>query len=298
MPCNLPDQVHRCQPFQLRTGLPVIIVAGVITRERSTPMIFHSLWLSGALLIGVPTLLAMVVPILVRRRISFERLKRNNEVAGFMFATVGVLYAVLLAFAVIVVWEKSAEAEKAVAEEAGAAATLYRLADGIGGVSVAVVREALTHYIRSAVDEDWPAMERRGLSHATTRALDGLYAAVLTFTPNDARGTALLEASLRQLDAVTEARRKRTIMANGAVPGVLWFVLVGGAVLTVGFTLFFGTESLRVQAVTTGILGFLIFAGLLVIVTFDEPFSGPVMVHPEALLAVLEELGPSVPPPP
>jgi len=61
------------------------------------------LWLSGTLLLGVATLIAMASPVLVRRRVSLDRLRVNNEVAGFKFATVGVLYAVLLAFAVIVV---------------------------------------------------------------------------------------------------------------------------------------------------------------------------------------------------
>jgi hypothetical protein len=88
------------------------------------------LWLSGTLLLGVAILLAMASPVLVRRRVSLDRLRVSNEVAGFRFATVGVLYAVLLASAVIVVWEKFSEAEDAVAQEAGAAATLYRLADG------------------------------------------------------------------------------------------------------------------------------------------------------------------------
>jgi Na+/proline symporter len=86
------------------------------------------LWLSGALVIGVATLLAMAAPIFVRRRVPSERLRINNEVAGFTFATIGVLYAVLLAFAVIIVWEKFSVAENATAQEAGAAATLYRLA--------------------------------------------------------------------------------------------------------------------------------------------------------------------------
>ena len=94
------------------------------------------LWLSAALLIGATTLLAMAAPVLVRRRVKTERLRINNEVAGFTFATVGVLYAVLLAFAVIVVWEKFNEAEHAAAEEAGAAAKLYRLANGIGAIPV------------------------------------------------------------------------------------------------------------------------------------------------------------------
>jgi hypothetical protein len=84
------------------------------------------LWLSGIILVGMTMLVAMSGPPLIRRRIQLDRLRVNNEVAGFKFATVWVLYAELLAFAVIVMWEKFAEAERTVAKEAGAVATRYR----------------------------------------------------------------------------------------------------------------------------------------------------------------------------
>jgi hypothetical protein len=40
-----------------------------------------------------------------RQRWRADRLKLNNEVAGFKFSVIGVLYVVLLAFVVIAVWE-------------------------------------------------------------------------------------------------------------------------------------------------------------------------------------------------
>jgi hypothetical protein len=85
------------------------------------------LWLSAVILIVPTTLLAMAGPVIVRRYVEVDQLRTNNEVAGFKFATVGVLYAVLLAFAVVVVWEKFNQAESEVAKEAGAAATVFRL---------------------------------------------------------------------------------------------------------------------------------------------------------------------------
>ncbi len=251
------------------------------------------LWPLGILLVGSATVLAMAGPVLVlvRRHVDLKRLSVNNEVAGFKFATVRVLDAVLLAFAVIIVWEKFSDAERAVAQEAGAAATLYRLADGIGGEPGAALRSSLTHYVRSAVTKDWPAMERGEARRAVTRTLDAAYVALLTFAPNDGRGTALLAEALHQLDLVTQARRARLVMTAGSVPGVVWFVLIGGAVLTIGFTPFFGTENLRVQAIMTGVLSFLIFSGLLVIIAIDHPFAGSVKVGPEALAAMLEDFG-------
>ena len=106
----------------------------------------------------------------------------------------------------------------------------------------------------------------------------------------------MLTETLRQLDAVTQARRARLVVATGVVPGIVWFVLFGGAIVTVGFTFFFATDNLRAQAVMTGALTALIFSGLLVIVVIDRPFAGTVKVSPEALSAALHDFGSHAPP--
>jgi hypothetical protein len=87
------------------------------------------------------------------------------------------------------------------------------------------------------------------------------------------------------------ARRDRLVTAAGTVPGVVWLVLFAGAVLTISFTFFFGTQNVVVQTLMTGMLSRLIFAGLFVIVAIDRPFAGSVKVQPEALHAVLNEFG-------
>ena len=114
------------------------------------------LWASTVLLVLLPTAVAMCGPVLVRRQVDLARLTTNNEIAGFKFATVGVIYAVLLAFAVIAVWEKFSEAEEMVTKEAGAAATLYRLAAG-SEPEAAGAKAALNNYLKLAIDRDWPA---------------------------------------------------------------------------------------------------------------------------------------------
>ena len=112
----------------------------------------------------------MSAQVLIRKRVGVERLVKNNEIAGFKFATVGVIYAVLLAFTVIVVWEKYSDAESAVAEEAGATAALFRYADGKEPEALAV-RTALTNYLKAAIEDEWPAMAREAESPSSPRAL-------------------------------------------------------------------------------------------------------------------------------
>lgn len=251
----------------------------------------HPLWLSGAILIGLGTVLSMLGPVVVRRYIALERLTANNEIAGFKYAVLGVLYAVLLAFAIIVVWEKFSNAEASVVQEAGAATTIYRLSQGMGEKPATEIRAAVTTYIEAAIAYDWPAMNRgiRVPDSPARKALDAIYAALLKSDNVQGVASPVMSEILYQLDQITQARRARLIAADGAVPGVIWFVLFVGAVITIIFTFFFGTSNLRAQVIMTGLLAAVIFSELLTIIAIDWPFTGPVRVEPAALEYVLAD---------
>jgi Protein of unknown function (DUF4239) len=246
------------------------------------------LWLLIAVIVAIPTILAMGAQVLIHNRVGVAHLAKNNEIAGFKFATVGVIYAVLLAFTVIVVWEKFNDAQSAVADEAGATASLFRYAQGKEPEATAL-RTALTTYLKTAIEDDWPAMAREAESPATVHALDSVYTAAITLNRGGSRGTADMEEVFRQLDNVTAARRIRLHLATGLVPNVIWIVLFLGALLTVGFTLFFGSENLLAQVSMTGVLSVLVTMGLVVIISIDHPFTGPVYIHPDALALVLSD---------
>jgi hypothetical protein len=245
-------------------------------------------WLLVVLLVVFPTIVAIGAQVLVRRWVGVERLVKNNEIAGFKFATVGVIYAVLVAFTVIVVWEKFSDAETAVAQEAGATAALFRFAAGKEPEAL-VLRKALANYLRLAIDQDWPAMAGEGESRQVTRALNEVYEAAMALNRTETRDTADMSEVFRQLDNVTTARRIRLHLAEGLVPNIIWITLFGGAILTVGFTLFFGSENLLAQVSMTCVLSILVTMGLVVIVATDHPFTGRVHITPDSLEAVLAD---------
>ncbi len=249
-----------------------------------------SLWSAMLLLVVLPTLMTIGLSLLLRSWIGHQNLATNNEIAGFKFAVVGVIFAVLLAFATVVVWEKFSDAEVAVVDEAGASATLYRLAAG-QDADMTATRVALTNYLKLVVDKDWPAMAKGGESPEVTKALDDLYAAALAVTHDENRHPALAGEIFQQLDTITHARRDRLHLAAGIVPGIIWVVLYGGAILTVAFTFFFGTKNWGAQQLMTGILSVLVFMGLLVIVEIDHPFTGPTNVESAPLETVFKDFG-------
>jgi predicted membrane chloride channel (bestrophin family) len=87
------------------------------------------MWFWGILLIGGTVILSVAGSLLVRRFIPVEALERHNEVAGFIYAVIGVVYAVLLGFAAITVWERYDKAQAGVEQEANDLADLYRDAE-------------------------------------------------------------------------------------------------------------------------------------------------------------------------
>ena len=246
------------------------------------------LWVLIVLIVGLPTAAAMIAQVVIHARVGVPRLAKNNEIAGFKFATIGVIYAVLLAFAVIVVWEKFSEAQNAVAQEGAGAAALFRYAEGNEPEAYAL-KAALIKYLRSSIAQEWPKMEEESESHDVTASLSEVYRAAMALNRSGARTYADMTEVFAQFDNVTTARRIRLHLAIGLVPNVIWIVLFAGGFLTIGFTLFFGSENLPAQVAITGALSVLVTMGLVVIVSIDHPFTGPIHIRPHPLEAVLAE---------
>jgi hypothetical protein len=76
------------------------------------------LWLTVIIVVAVAELYSVGLMLLCRLTWGRDRLSLNNEVAGFKFSVIGVLYAVLLGFVVIAVWEDYRNTETAVRNEA------------------------------------------------------------------------------------------------------------------------------------------------------------------------------------
>src|SRR5689334_5238703 len=192
-------------------------------------LIDNALWIAGFVLLVPTTIFAIAGPLIVRRYVSLQRLRSNNEVAGFKFATVGVIYAVLLAFAILVVWERFNQADIDVANEASSAATVFRLTQGLEPEHGAAIRKATTEYLKAAITKDWPAMEREESSPEVTQALSAIYAAVLKFHAFNTNEALVVADILRKVDQISEKRRERLVAATGFVPGIIWAVLFTGA---------------------------------------------------------------------
>src|SRR5215216_1883095 len=85
----------------------------------------------GALVVCGACIAAVIGLALVQRLVPVETRKDHNDVAGFIYAVLGVIYAVLLALVVIAAWEDFGRARDTVESEANALAEIAWLAHGL-----------------------------------------------------------------------------------------------------------------------------------------------------------------------
>jgi len=152
------------------------------------------LWELILLVVIIPTAVAVGLQIVVRKWVGFERLELNNEVAGFMFAAIGVVYAVLLAFVVIAVWEKFSEGQTSVARESAAASALFHYAEGTEP-EAAKLHDRVVDYLKLTIEKDWPAMAAETEDRDTSHALDALYRAAMALNRTGTRSTPTCQKS-------------------------------------------------------------------------------------------------------
>src|ERR687893_996521 len=188
----------------------------------------------GVLVVGGVCLVALAGFELVQRLVPTSARQQHNDVAGFIYAALGVIYAVLLALVVIAVWEEYGAASDTVEREANAAADIFWLADGLPEPRGAHVQELVRSYAEEVVYREWPVMEQgraplmtqeRGTPAGWT-IIDDIRQNIQNFEPRTKAEEQLYAEGLDQIDALADARRMRLVAAEEGVPGVLWAVLI------------------------------------------------------------------------
>jgi hypothetical protein len=111
-----------------------------------------------------------------------------------------------------------------------------------------------------------------------------------SFSPSNPRGLAALQSAMSAVQRLVDARRSRLIESVPAVPSVLWFALVVGALAMVFFCYIFGVENRPAQLMMTAILVGLIGILFVVIGAFSTPFAGSVRISPDGWLYLQQRL--------
>ena len=221
--------------------------------------------------------------VLVRRLTSLSVRQEHNDVAGFIYAVVGISYAVLLAFLVIAVWERFEAARDAADQEGNELAGIYWLANTFPDSKRRQVQELARSYAQVVIDEEWPMMADAQASPRAGTLMDQLRESIQSSEVNTPAEQVLYDQGLTRVHQLAGARRLRLLDANTYVPTILWVILISGGVITVCFTYLFGLEKTWPHVLMVGALAVIVASALFTIYTLEYPFAGEARVTPDAL---------------
>ena len=249
----------------------------------------------GILVVGGACLAALVGLSVVQRLVPVTIRKEHNDVAGFIYAVLGVIYAVLLALVVIAVWEEFGRARVTVEGEANALAEIFWLAHRLPESEGRELQELSRSYAEEVVEEEWPLMAqgRTPLMEDTGEVthgwvlIDDIRATLQEVEPRTVAGQELYAEGLDQVQRLADARRTRLVAAEESLPAVLWVVLVVGGMVVVGFAYLFGLENTWAHRLMVVSLAGVIALVLFTIGVLDQPFSGGAPIDPGAFELVL-----------
>ncbi|MFJ5775597.1 DUF4239 domain-containing protein [Streptomyces sp. NPDC093094] len=237
---------------------------------------------------------AVVVAItLLRNRAARddEDPSETPDVIEYMTMWIGVVYAIVLGLAIAGVWEARSGAQEQVRAEAQA---LHEVSERVRVYPPDVrdrIREDVNAYVGHVVTAEWKHMaDHDEVSERGEELLARIRQDVTDYEPRNDFEAQAYQPLVDQVAAADQARSSRATSIGATMPGVVWFGLLAGAVITIGMVLALQIRRTPRELVLAGLFSALIAFLLFLIWDFDAPYSRGITASAEPFLHLFPHL--------
>ena len=246
-----------------------------------------ALWM--ALIVFVATyLIAGGVYLIVTRLTLTEWARAFKAVSPGMLPPLGILFALLVGFIAVEVWNNFDKAKAAVATEASALRAVMLLAGTFPQEQKARIDSLINRHIEIAVNQEWPEMahHRATLSPLPT-ALIGVLHDALAMKPTDQSERSAQPEMVRALHTALDARRQRIVISESAVGAVKWVGILLQGLCTLIAIAMVHSDNRRACAMTLMLFATGIALSVMLIAAYSHPFMGENSIRPDLLKQVI-----------
>ncbi|MFI9155117.1 DUF4239 domain-containing protein [Streptomyces sp. NPDC053367] len=220
-----------------------------------------------------------------RRADEDEDPSETPDVIEYMTMWIGVVYAIVLGLAIAGVWEARSSAQEQVRAEAQA---LHEVSERVRVYPAEVrdrIRDDVNTYVGHVVGAEWQHMADTGeVTERGDELLERIRADVTDYEPADDFEAQAYQPLVDQVAAADQARAARATSTGATMPGVVWFGLLAGAVITIGMVLVLQIRRTPRELVLAGLFSALIAFLLFLIWDFDAPYSRGITASAEPFL--------------
>ncbi|MGW5779545.1 bestrophin-like domain [Streptomyces sp. NPDC003863] len=232
-------------------------------------------WLVLSLAMAAACAVVLTIVVINNRRLpEDDDPSETPDVIEYMTMMIGVIYAIVLGLAIAGVWEARGAAQETVRQEAQAMHEISARAEVYPPAVRDRIRADVDAYVSYVVHDEWTHMSETGeLSDQGTALLEKVRRSVTDYQPaNDFEGQAY-QPLVDQVGVADDARGARGQSAGETMPGVVWFGLIIGALVTVGLIFTLQIRRTGRELLLAGLFSVLIAFLLFLIWDFDAPFG-------------------------
>ncbi len=247
---------------------------------------------SGLLWVVGLSLVSGAIVLLVQRFAPAERPEAHIEATGFVFAVVGVLYAIVVAFIVIAVWDTMNQARDDAYHEASSLTDVYWYAQTVPEPNRTEIQRLCRDYTTTVIASEWPRMRaHQAVGPTGWSQLDQLRDAVLRTAPQEDWDGSPYQRATDTIGQLYQFRQDRLTAATQGISPVVWLMLIGGGVLTIAFSYLFDVAGTTTQAILVVGLTAMVVLLLFAVYQLEFPYSRGVRIGPDAFQFALSRYG-------
>jgi protein-S-isoprenylcysteine O-methyltransferase Ste14 len=251
-------------------------------------------WLVLALAMVAVCAVIVLVTFVQHRRIGVDDdPSETPDVIEYITMMIGVVYAIVLGLAMAGVWEARSAAEEHVHAEARA---LHEVHERVRVYPAEVrdrIRADVNAYVGHVIDVEWKKMvDTGGLTDRGDALMERIRHDVTDYQPRTDFEAQAYQPLMDQVTIADQARTGRGEAAQPTMPGVVWFGLIVGAVVTLGMMFALQIRRTARELVLAGLFSVLIAFLLFLVWDFDTPYGRSVASGGEPFLNLFPKLGP------
>jgi Protein of unknown function (DUF4239) len=218
-----------------------------------------------------------------------DRARAFKAVSPGMLPPLGILFALLVGFIAVEVWNNFDKAKLAVATEASALRAVVLLSGNFPDEQKTRIYALIDRHIEESINKEWPAMAHRRATLSTLRANALIEALqdVLSLKPADDTQRIAQPEIMKALETAMDARRQRIVVSQSSVGTVKWAGIVLQALCTLIAIAMVHSDNRLACSIALTLFATGVALSLLLIAAYSRPFTGEISVKPDLLRQVV-----------
>jgi hypothetical protein len=241
---------------------------------------------------AVVTAIPLIGLVIFHRLINWEAREEDTSMVGLSYALCGAVYAVVLAFVAVQVYEAMDKADTIAAAEANSLSGLTFESAGLPADVAGKIRIDVDDYIGIVTNKEWPrqrsfTMDDSGFAEGWAK-LREINIQLADFEPANPGQSTIKAQMMHGINELFTARQTRLLAAKQHLPDIVWQMLVIGLVPVIVYLYLFGPYSFGIHLAVTGFTMLSIGLVFTLIIALDFPFRGDLSVGDDAYIGVKE----------